>query len=1088
MTGPRVEASRASRARRSWRTLAVWTSVVAVLAVLGTGVAKRLTVMSLSVPGTPSARAEAILEQRFGDTISVAVLLQGSPQEIDTQGPALVQAFRHVPRVQVLSPWEGQGALGTLRPRPNAALIFVSYIRPESQAMSVVVPDAERVIAGAVHAPVHADLSGLPVIGRAIQEVTLRDTHRAELIALPILVIVLLLVFGSPVAAAVPLAVGGATVLAGRGLLWLATFVMPVNALGVSIATMMGLALGVDYALLMVSRVRQEQAAGADRATAIDTATRVAGRTILFAGGTLALAMLTAAEVVTGELLSSVALGVLFSGLLSVTLALLAMPALLRVLGEHLDRWRVGLPALRGGQLRGGLSRRLIAHPAVAIPLILLVLFALASPAGALRMGPPDVSQLPGSDPARKSFEAMQGVISPGWTAPFVVVATAHQGAIATSARLEAIVRWQETVAREPDVAAVIGPGSLPGEQRDLATAHRELAAVPSRLSASQRGIATLQAGLRRLARGVGQLRGGMILAANGAEKLGQGAQAARRGAASLHSGLTAASGGAGQLAYGLDRAKRGAGRLLSAEHRLSVGAAELARGMDTLDSSAHAALAPIDLLAGSVPQLARFLAGLPDPTQVASGPLATANSALEGMTVGRSDPRYGQLRHALSVAQTDVRSSATPMFGRLRESVVSGLYRLASLAKRLDQLVAGIDELTAGSHRLAAGTRATEHGARELRAGLARLQAGGHRLNSGLARLDEGAGQLHNGLSSLASGGRQLSWGLSDGARRAGALQTGVAAAQGPLHGSAVMLSGYQHNYGLLSSRSPDALDSGYLVLTALDGTVSPLRDLVAQAINVDTGGQAARIIVVPSSAPNTPATAALSQQLQRRLPALAAATGTTVGVGEGAQYMLDYTNSTTARFPWLVLALALVATLALIVVLRALLLPLISVALNLATIAAAFGALQLLFQGKTFGGSGYIDAASAAGIFAIMFVLSIDYEVFLLTRMREEWTQSGDNEQAIAHGLGHTAGVITGAAAIMTGVFLAFASADISSVRQFGVGLTIAVLLDATIVRLVFLPAIMRAIGPRVWWLPDWLDRKLPAIETGAPQPAAV
>lgn len=112
-------------------------------------------------------------------------------------------------------------------------------------------------------------------------------------------------------------------------------------------------------------------------------------------------------------------------------------------------------------------------------------------------------------------------------------------------------------------------------------------------------------------------------------------------------------------------------------------------------------------------------------------------------------------------------------------------------------------------------------------------------------------------------------------------------------------------------------------------------------------------------------------------------------------------------------------------------------------------------------------------------MFVLSIDYEVFLLTRMREQWIAEGDAENAIRHGLRHTAGIITGSAAIMTAVFLAFAAADVIPLRQFGVGLTIAVLLDATIVRLVLLPAIMRIAGPRIWWIPDWLARRLPDLE---------
>jgi RND superfamily putative drug exporter len=123
---------------------------------------------------------------------------------------------------------------------------------------------------------------------------------------------------------------------------------------------------------------------------------------------------------------------------------------------------------------------------------------------------------------------------------------------------------------------------------------------------------------------------------------------------------------------------------------------------------------------------------------------------------------------------------------------------------------------------------------------------------------------------------------------------------------------------------------------------------------------------------------------------------------------------------------------------------------------------------------------------VLTIMFVLSIDYEVFLLTRIRESWLSGHDHARAIEHGLRSTAGVITGAAVIMSSVFLAFATADIASLQQFGAGLTFAVVLDATVIRVVLLPAVMRAVGPRVWWLPSWLDRRLPHLDHGATEPA--
>jgi RND superfamily putative drug exporter len=174
----------------------------------------------------------------------------------------------------------------------------------------------------------------------------------------------------------------------------------------------------------------------------------------------------------------------------------------------------------------------------------------------------------------------------------------------------------------------------------------------------------------------------------------------------------------------------------------------------------------------------------------------------------------------------------------------------------------------------------------------------------------------------------------------------------------------------------------------------------------------------------------------------------------------------------------ISLVTFLALIFILRALPLAAIAVALNLVTVAAAFGVLVILGdlpEGIPFGGHDFVDAVGAAAIFGVCFGLSIDYAVFLLMRMRERWDR-GDgsraaHEAAISFGLERTAGVITGAAAIMAAVFMAYAIAPIATVGQFGIGLTVAVLLDATVIRLILLPILMRLIGPGVWWQPSWL-----------------
>ena len=158
------------------------------------------------------------------------------------------------------------------------------------------------------------------------------------------------------------------------------------------------------------------------------------------------------------------------------------------------------------------------------------------------------------------------------------------------------------------------------------------------------------------------------------------------------------------------------------------------------------------------------------------------------------------------------------------------------------------------------------------------------------------------------------------------------------------------------------------------------------------------------------------------------------------------------------------------------------LAVGLNLATVGVAFGILTLLTYvpaGWPLGGNAYIDAIGATLIFGVVFGLSIDYAVFLLVRMREHRDAGGSHADAIAFGLEKTARVITGAAAIMMAVFVAFGGSSIATVSQLGVGLTIAVLLDATVVRIVLLPALMLLIGERVWWLPKPLARILPRLE---------
>ncbi len=214
-------------------------------------------------------------------------------------------------------------------------------------------------------------------------------------------------------------------------------------------------------------------------------------------------------------------------------------------------------------------------------------------------------------------------------------------------------------------------------------------------------------------------------------------------------------------------------------------------------------------------------------------------------------------------------------------------------------------------------------------------------------------------------------------------------------------------------------------------------------------------------------------------------------VGDGAVAPYLtgstpsnIDFSKYLAGRTPIFFGAVLGLSFLLLMVVFRSLLVPLKAVIMNLLSIGAAYGVVVAIFQwgwGKELvgvGKGGPIEPFLPMMLFAIVFGLSMDYEVFLLSRMKEEFDRTKDNAAAVADGLAMTARVITAAAAIMVVVFGAFLLEDDRTVKMFGVGLAAAVFLDATIVRMLLVPATMELLGARNWWLPKWLDRRLPNL----------
>ena len=266
--------------------------------------------------------------------------------------------------------------------------------------------------------------------------------------------------------------------------------------------------------------------------------------------------------------------------------------------------------------------------------------------------------------------------------------------------------------------------------------------------------------------------------------------------------------------------------------------------------------------------------------------------------------------------------------------------------------------------------------------------------------------------------------------------------------------------------------------------------------AVQPNPTGSAAVLTVTPASAPQAQRTVDLVHHIRDQvIPRALAGSGVRALVGGETAASIDSAAHLSHRLLPVILFVIALSLLLLAAVFRSVAIPLKAAVMNLLSTGAAYGVIVAVFQWGwatnifNAGQKGPIDPWIPVMLFTILFGLSMDYELFLMSRIREEWLRTRDAADAVASGLASTARVITAAAAIMVCVFGAFALSDLRPLKIFGLGMATAVLVDATLVRVLLVPAVMHLLGERAWWLPGWLDRALPqlAVEPGArPAPA--
>jgi X-X-X-Leu-X-X-Gly heptad repeat protein len=702
------------------------------------------------------------------------------------------------------------------------------------------------------------------------------------------------------------------------------------------------------------------------------------------------------------EIMNSIGIGATMMAVVAGMAGVAVLPAALRLLGPRVEFGAFGSPVVAPS---GG---RAFALPAAAALVALVLIVPLAGPVLSLGSGPPDAKLLPASSKARQDFEAVAKVMGPGWVSPFEVVVARNGAPVTTRAFLGKLAKFEKQTTQMTGVHSVVGPGALFTNANDLQGVPNGLNTAAATAKKSKKELKKLIAGLKLATDGVAQLRGGLGEAASGA---GQ-----------LHGGTGQAYGGSSQLSSGLSQADAGAAQLKAGAAQAAAGSKELAAGLQLAGEGVAGGLPSVQKLIEAVNSNAKDVAALSAPAASTQNEIDAAAASLAAMTVGQSDPHYTAVVQGLQRAASSNAAMAGAITTAARDASLNAA-TIAVVKAQMEELQTGIGKLSAGANQLSTG--------------LGKLSGGNSSLASGIAQLDAGGKQLQDGLRQLNDGAGQLAVGLSSGAGPSGELLAGMNTITGAVIKSRAAIPSTK-DLEKLRKEAPGLFDSGYFVLAAIDGAPAASRDAAKFVVNVDDGGYAGRITVVPEKSANSESTRVMHDRLSKRVAAFAATHDAQAAVGGTGADLVSYRELGLERLPIVAIALVAVGFAVLMIITRSFATAGLAVLLNLITAGVTFGVLSLLFAGDDplLGGPGFVDPVTMISILTIVLALSINYEVFAVERLR----------------------LVTGAGLAMVAVLVPFAFADVTLIREFAIGMAVAIVIDTVVVR-PLLAALIRA-----------------------------
>lgn len=975
----------------TWLLLIGWVALFIVAAVNAPRLHTVVTKGSPTIPGSESEQVISLKRSEFPNGSGRTLAIVFASDTLNVSDPTYQQAAEAILAkasavegvTSVKSTWNGGGAELVGRDG-RSTLAILSVEAPDADVQGRIVPALQESLVGAPSS-LNVYVTGEAAVNYDLMDSIMKDVAKAERFVVPIILVVLTVIFGSMVAALLPLGLGLVSVSVTMGLFFLYAVRYPVHDASTSLISMLGMGVGVDYALFMVTRFREELAAGLSPAEAASRTVRTSGKAIIFSGATVVVSV-ASLYLVNVQIIRSLSLAMSLVVVVSVLAAVTLLPAVFALLGTRVNSLRIpGLHTMKGEGTEKVWYRwahSIMRRPWLFTTLSLIPLLLVAYPTLLMKTGSPGASLLPEESGARKGYAILESQFSAGTLSPIEVLVQVPQGTVADEANLEKIYNLVQTIKQDPGVESVVSHVSLQ-EDWGLDRYKEIYLTEPAKLADFSGQLSDGASGLHQAANGLAQVSAGLTKAEAGLRAIAAGQDQGARGAGSIRAGLSQARAAIAQVADGLGGN--------SASFRQLSGALTL------VENSLDQALAQLNAM------------------QPAS----------------KADPQYPAVYQSVMTAQ----------------AIVKGQGTTPGLAAGVSQAAMSLEEAAAGLKQIAAQLAAAESGLDQIAGGMGETKSAGTQLAVGVTSATDGLQQISTEISKAADA-------LKAAGEQGGAIDLRPIVARG---------------------------DMGLRMATAAGGT--QLQEVMPTIVNLDRGANVARILVIHKGKSDAPETMELVRRLRAELPVMAGDLKPMVG-GTPA-VLLDLNDQLDWWLPRVILLVLVITFVILMILMQSILLPLKAVILNGLSVAATYGALVLIFQEGHlsnllgFTPIGYLESPIVIMLFAVLFGLSMDYEVFLLSRVKEAYEFTGHNEESVAEGLAKSAGIITGAATIMVLIFAVFSSIAILTIKEMAFGLAIAVFLDASLIRMILAPALMRLAGRWNWWMPAWLGRILPRID---------